>query len=664
MNKFSLIALRLRQDKCSPSYRKVLKDEWYLFHKKYKIKEEQLVKNEGYLLPHDFFSEKINLHAIVGKNGSGKSSLIDLILLMLNNLSCRLLGFHSDKSNLIFVSGIHADLYYEIGEDCYRIECSGDDILLYKNDLPMKAKGQDLGIPTIPKESTLPLKIEKKDAFQILRTFFFTILSNYSLHSYNIAEYGKDSNNNEWLRGVFHKNDGYLVPISINPFRGNGKWDIIKETNLSNTRLALLFYQFKQEEIDFIDDYEYEKTLFKFNAKHIDEKYIVVDINPKTREKSKWVKKVSIHPTRADIFNYTLRCYFKKPLPDLPYIFDACRYLVAKTYQISAQYPNYKKNIKKEVRTFSNNCYEKGGERTKVEELVDKIKKDDSHVTIKIKQTITYIENIISHSEEDYNILDDSYLKKKNSFNSINDKSLSELDQLMTSFPPPFYSIDIRLKNKEGESINFEEMSSGERQFLFCMSSVLYHLKNIDSVKNDVESVQYKSVNIMLDEVELYFHPEYQRVFISKLIQYLKNCRFKSIEWYNILIVTHSPFILSDIPRDNIVFLDDGRQRGDTENLNTFGANIHDLLRHSFFLEKGLMGEFAKEKIKKIADILADEKLTSESIQKELQYLISMIGEPLIKDRLQNMYNEKYEEIHELYRELDRIQQKINSLSK
>ena len=37
-------------------------------------------------LPHDFFSDRICITAIVGQNGAGKSSLLDMMFRIINNL--------------------------------------------------------------------------------------------------------------------------------------------------------------------------------------------------------------------------------------------------------------------------------------------------------------------------------------------------------------------------------------------------------------------------------------------------------------------------------------------------------------------------------------------------------------------------------------------------
>ena len=70
---------------------------------------------------------------------------------------------------------------------------------------------------------------------------------------------------------------------------------------------------------------------------------------------------------------------------------------------------------------------------------------------------------------------------------------------------------------------------------------------------------------------------------------------------------THSPFILSDLPKENVIFLKDGKQIN-PDITQTFGANIHTLLSNGFFMSDGLMGEFAKSKITEIKDFYNENK--------------------------------------------------------
>ena len=76
----------------------------------------------------------------------------------------------------------------------------------------------------------------------------------------------------------------------------------------------------------------------------------------------------------------------------------------------------------------------------------------------------------------------------------------------------------------------------------------------------------------------------------------------------HIIIASHSPFILSDLPKENIIFLEEGKQVKPFKGKQTFGANIHTLLSDGFFMSDGLMGEFAKGKIEEIKDFYFDNK--------------------------------------------------------
>lgn len=45
----------------------------------------------------------------------------------------------------------------------------------------------------------------------------------------------------------------------------------------------------------------------------------------------------------------------------------------------------------------------------------------------------------------------------------------------------------------------------------------------------------FNNINVFLDEIELYFHPEYQRVFISDLLKQLSDISFRNIKNINFL---------------------------------------------------------------------------------------------------------------------------------
>ena len=80
----------------------------------------------------------------------------------------------------------------------------------------------------------------------------------------------------------------------------------------------------------------------------------------------------------------------------------------------------------------------------------------------------------------------------------------------------------------------------------------------------------------------------------------------------------------------------------------TFAANIHTLLSDSFFVKGGLIGDFASNKLDKIIYQLINRIELSKSERENMRRLIHQIGEPVLKTKLMQMYNDRFNlEIHE-----------------
>jgi len=103
-----------------------------------------------------------------------------------------------------------------------------------------------------------------------------------------------------------------------------------------------------------------------------------------------------------------------------------------------------------------------------------------------------------------------------------------------------------------------------------------------------------------IDEGELGFHLQWQKEYVLKLIEIVPLI-FKRGTEIQLIYATHSPISLSDLPNEHITFLkkDDNRNAivQDQMDKSTFSANIHDILKNSFFLTDGFMGSFAQHKI-------------------------------------------------------------------
>lgn len=172
----------------------------------------------------------------------------------------------------------------------------------------------------------------------------------------------------------------------------------------------------------------------------------------------------------------------------------------------------------------------------------------------------------------------------------------------------------------------------------------------------------------------MYYHPNWQKKIISDLLFYLSKINEehkKNIEGINILFVTHSPFILSDIPLANILFIEEHLIKGKPTSLpsskvtNTFGANIHELLSDSFFMNNGLIGDFSKNHINDLFKYLNKNETINSWSEVAAEQTINLIGEPIVKSHLSQLFDNTFKANSELVlleKESKRINDRIQKI--
>jgi hypothetical protein len=297
--------------------------------------------------------------------------------------------------------------------------------------------------------------------------------------------------------------------------------------------------------------------------------------------------------------------------------------------------------------------------RTILRDLLAELRTDTSHITFKLRRAINFLTYNFLPKEGGAQEVSIEQL----SIDIITWSNLYKID-VMDLLPPSFLKSDIFFDNG-----SFNQLSSGEKQRIYSTYSVVYHLLNLDSVAYNA-IYKYRHVNCLMDEIELYYHPELQRTYISDMLEIIEKTELENIQCINFTFITHSPFILSDIPRANILYLktnENNKAEPQKVDLLTFGANIYDLLDDSFFFDNGFIGEFATKKIDNVINILQGGAGDPFMEPTTIRELISNVGEPFLREKLADLYEEKMADdtlrrrrLAELQQEMDRLNNKGN----
>lgn len=279
-----------------------------------------------------------------------------------------------------------------------------------------------------------------------------------------------------------------------------------------------------------------------------------------------------------------------------------------------------------------------------VKELDKNEVKDETRKIIKeYVESIIDIVNIFREIRDNGSLIDNKYssilLKYINNnrslFEKLNDKLLR-----YTKSKELVNDRYISLKKYNNDYVLNEtpdyHMSTGEGNLIEIFSRVYSYLLMYEKNAEDII--------LIVDELETGMHLEWSRRLINILIKNLSEIlETEGMEnKIQLIFTTHSPYMLSDIKPENVIMIEKNQETGYSEGKvlqNTFAKNIQEIMKEN--LIDNIYGDFALAKINSMIERL-NEKEEHEGNEEELLKEIHLISEPILRNKLLEMYDKKY----------------------
>ncbi|MDC4815878.1 AAA family ATPase [Acinetobacter baumannii] len=165
-----------------------------------------------------------------------------------------------------------------------------------------------------------------------------------------------------------------------------------------------------------------------------------------------------------------------------------------------------------------------------------------------------FIKDLILQIKQD--LVDQDLLNKIDEYNSgkFKDVQLEAVRQAIYAFMPDFKNLQVSRKprlamiiDKNEKTLNVNQLSQGEKSLMALVGDIARRLAMMNpSLDNPLLG---KGI-ILIDEIDMHLHPQWQRSIIQRLQTTFPNCQF--------ILTTHSPLVISDT-QDILVYDLDGQ---------------------------------------------------------------------------------------------------------
>ena len=217
---------------------------------------------------------------------------------------------------------------------------------------------------------------------------------------------------------------------------------------------------------------------------------------------------------------------------------------------------------------------------------------------------------------------------------------LYDLIERMDQFRPDEYGIF----DKELLPCHFSYLSSGEYQYAKIWGAIEEFGNKIKIANQQYYNRPKKYIQpnfiLLLDEPETFMHPEMCRQFISKMYRILSKRQPETN--MQVILTTHSPFMLSDVMSSQVTRVD-YNEKGECvvvpeSGKSYFAANIHTIMADGFFLDYTI-GEYAREYLTEKFRFLQEisnrhPQITPDEWEKvqQIKEIVPFIGDEMIRN--------------------------------
>ncbi|MDX8377365.1 MAG: AAA family ATPase [Mariprofundales bacterium] len=212
-------------------------------------------------------------------------------------------------------------------------------------------------------------------------------------------------------------------------------------------------------------------------------------------------------------------------------------------------------------------------------------------------------------------------------FTRSRDRELTAVRSAIYAFMLDFKYLRIRrtplihmVVDKNGKTLDVDQLSQGEKSLMALVGDIARRLAMLNPA---LDNPLHGDGVVLIDEVDLHLHPQWQRKLINRLRSTFPNCQF--------ILTTHAPLVISDAKNILCYALDNGEV---SELDNLFGLDANEVLL-------GVMDtDIRNADVQKKLDVLLECIVESRNIQQakillnELEAELSENNLELIKARL------------------------------